>query len=193
MARRGRSWSGTVGRGSAWFGMAGHGGARQGRARFGRAGQGTVRHGQARLGVARRGTARFGKVGCGMVDYPRGTVGRRFVVEEPRRQEMPTVDGEHLKRRHEAFLWTVRDMLEYYGWRCFVIFDSRHCPAGYPDVTAIHDRQRRVIWVECKTGDATLTPDQRRWRDDLLAAGQEWFLLRPQDGDLLENIAQGVT
>lgn len=124
-----------------------------------------------------------------MVGYPRGSVRRQFVVAAP--TAPPTVYGEHIKRRHEAFLTTVRDVLEYHGWRVFAIFDSRKCPPGYPDVTAVHP-EHGALWIECKTGDATLTPDQRLWRDDLLATGQRWYLLRPTDGDLLDAIARGV-
>ena len=58
--------------------------------------------------------------------------------------------------------------------------------AGLPDLLCVRDR--RVLWVELKTGKGRLSATQRAWRDRLRAAGQEWHLFRPSDWDLLLEV-----
>jgi hypothetical protein len=60
------------------------------------------------------------------------------------------------------------------GWRTPVGADGQ----GYPDLTLVRDR---VVYMELKVGYGKLTPHQAEWGARLLAAGAEWYELRPSD------------
>lgn len=52
---------------------------------------------------------------------------------------------------------------------------------GWPDLCCVRADPPRTIWLELKSDSGRLSPEQRRWRDRLRAAGQEWRLVRPCD------------
>lgn len=53
--------------------------------------------------------------------------------------------------------------------------------AGFPDVVMVHGELQRTVYAELKKEGQYLKPEQKEWRDALLAAGQEWYLWRPTD------------
>jgi hypothetical protein len=82
------------------------------------------------------------------------------------------------------FQRTVIDALKAYGWRFFHDSVAWRSDPGYPDLTCVNTLQRgRTLWVELKTERGKLSAAQESWRDDLLAAGHEWRLVRPSDFD----------
>lgn len=75
------------------------------------------------------------------------------------------------------------------GWWVYHTHDSRHSPAGLPDLLMI--RGSALLWVELKrqTGRyAVLSQDQAAVRNRLLAAGQRWYLWRPSDWDTVLEV-----
>lgn len=52
-------------------------------------------------------------------------------------------------------------------------------PTGTPDLLAL--RTGRYVWLEVKMLKGRLTRDQEQVRDDLLAHGAEWHLIRSLD------------
>lgn len=67
------------------------------------------------------------------------------------------------------------------GWTCYHTWLSVKSVAGYPDLTAVHPSQRRVIWVEMKSQNGVVHANQQAWLDTLRAAGQEAMVWRPSD------------
>ncbi len=49
--------------------------------------------------------------------------------------------------------------------------------SGCPDII-VAMKDGRTIWLELKSPDGTLKPAQKKWRDDLLKLGHQWFLIR---------------
>ena len=74
------------------------------------------------------------------------------------------------------------------GWLWYHTHDSRHSPAGFPDVVAL--KGSRCLVLELKSATGTLTPAQQTW----LAAwrrilGAEVHVVRPDD---LETILEVI-
>ena len=70
-------------------------------------------------------------------------------------------------------------------WRTPVAGDGK----GFPDLLLV--RGGKLLAVELKTDRGTLSPEQREWRDALLAAGVDWRLWRPRDWDAIEATLKG--
>jgi len=75
-----------------------------------------------------------------------------------------------------------------HGWRTAVQGDGN----GFPDAVMVHPAAGLVWWVEFKMRGGRLDPEQRRWRDDLGAAGQTWRLVVGRAGltELLDDMVQ---
>ena len=84
---------------------------------------------------------------------------------------------------------TVVQVLRLRGWVLFHDTLALRSAAGYPDITAVHPVQRRVLWVEAKSTTGRVTASQERWIDALSAAGQEVYVIRPDDHELLLRLA----
>lgn len=65
------------------------------------------------------------------------------------------------------------------GWRHYHPYDSRKSVPGYPDLTLVNVKQRRLIFAELKTAKGRISKAQQEWLDDLTAAGQEAYVWRP--------------
>lgn len=74
-----------------------------------------------------------------------------------------------------------------HGWRTAVQGDG----GGFPDIVMVHAPAGLVWWVELKMKGGRLDVEQRRWRDDLRAAGQDWRLIVGRAGltELLDDMA----
>ena len=62
---------------------------------------------------------------------------------------------------------------------------------GYPDLTICG--VGGIVFVELKMPKKYLSPEQKIWRDSLIAAGQLWYLWRPDNEyDAQINIIAGI-
>lgn len=86
------------------------------------------------------------------------------------------------------FLATVREMAELYGWTVFHTWNSRHSPAGEPDLRMVHPGWKRMIWAELKTETGELTQKQVDILLILASAQQEYYLWRPRHMDWIEQV-----
>lgn len=83
----------------------------------------------------------------------------------------------------------ITDALSVYGWLWFHTHDSRHSPAGFPDIIAL--KGNRCLVLELKSATGLLTPAQSSW----LAAwrhilGAEVHVVRPADLDTILEVLQ---
>lgn len=67
------------------------------------------------------------------------------------------------------------------GWRTAVQADG----AGFPDLVLVRDR---VLYAEVKSAGGRLEPEQRAWRDRIVAAGGEWHLWRPDQREWITSL-----
>ncbi|MCV0404527.1 MAG: VRR-NUC domain-containing protein [Chloroflexi bacterium] len=58
--------------------------------------------------------------------------------------------------------------------------DSRKSNAGFPDLVCVHPDHGLVV-IELKSERGYLAPDQYDWRDYLVAAGVRYYVFRPRD------------
>ena len=99
----------------------------------------------------------------------------------------------------EAFQARVVDLAHVYGWRVASFRPVRVQRAngstyyqtpfgddgvGFPDLLLVRDQ---VVYAELKAQNGILRPDQRDWRDALLAAGAIHYVWRPSDWPMVER------
>lgn len=66
--------------------------------------------------------------------------------------------------------------------RVYHTHDSRRSESGFPDLVLVRER---VIFAELKTERGRLSAEQERWLTALSNAGQEVYVWRPHDLDLI--------
>jgi VRR-NUC domain len=75
------------------------------------------------------------------------------------------------------------------GWMVFHPFDSRRSTAGWPDLTLVHRRRARLMFMELKSETGRVTHEQHAWIDALARAGADVRVVRPVDLDaVLEEL-----
>jgi RecB family endonuclease NucS len=76
--------------------------------------------------------------------------------------------------------------LIYHTW------NSRHSPAGFPDLVLCRVSDGRCVYIELKSQKGTVKAPQQEWLDGLEACGQEVYVFRPSDldSDRIINILQ---
>jgi len=131
--------------------------------------------------------------------YPRGSVDRAFAPPqdwgagpEARGKTRKLPQGGNHTGPHTDWRDRVVRLAAARGWLCAYWTDSRKSPAGFPDICAVNVAQQRCIFIECKTGTGRLSAYQETWRDELLAAGQEWYCLWPHEEPTLLEILEGA-
>lgn len=87
----------------------------------------------------------------------------------------------------KGFSQAVVDYAHIQGWLVFRTYDSRHSPAGEPDLRMV--RPPRVIFAELKVGKNQPTAYQREALGLLgQCPGVETYLWRPDQWDMIEEI-----
>lgn len=81
------------------------------------------------------------------------------------------------RQSEAAFQRDVCDLLDLGRWRWHHEVDSRKSKPGFLDLVAV--RGSRVLWIELKSWQGTVTDDQQDWIDDLSIAGQEVYVWAP--------------
>jgi VRR-NUC domain len=71
---------------------------------------------------------------------------------------------------------TVVDLARTLDWQWYHTHDSRRSQPGFPDLVLVRDR---VIFAELKTVGGRLDQWQKRWGNQLVEAGAEWYCWRP--------------
>ena len=64
------------------------------------------------------------------------------------------------------------------GWLVYHTHDSRRSVKGFPDLVLVHPK-RGLLWRELKTMKGRLTAEQTEWLTELVAAGQDAAVWRP--------------
>lgn len=78
------------------------------------------------------------------------------------------------------------------GWRCYHTRWSMGSDVDYPDLTMVHETQRRQLWLELKKENAKPpTPGQLEWGRIIIASGGEWHWFRPSQWDEVVKILRG--
>ncbi|MFZ8417681.1 VRR-NUC domain-containing protein, partial [Staphylococcus aureus] len=54
-------------------------------------------------------------------------------------------------------------------------------PAGFPDLVLVHGDRGRILYRELKSTKGRVSPAQTEWINDLISAGQDAGVWRPQD------------
>lgn len=75
-------------------------------------------------------------------------------------------------------------------WRVYFTWNSRHSPAGFPDLLMMRDGMMRVY--ELKTEKGPIRPQQREWVAAFTECGVPARIVRPSDlDDVLRELSEG--
>lgn len=72
-------------------------------------------------------------------------------------------------RVEDSTLGQIRQVAEAIGYLTFHVYDSRRCPAGFPDLWILGFG--KLVVLEIKAGKNTTTEAQDKWLTELRAAG----------------------
>ena len=122
--------------------------------------------------------------------YQRVNIGEKALNSKASKQASESRNGpmKRSKRQHpEAdFGRQVDELLKRFGWTFYFTWHSIHSPAGFPDRVAV--RLSRLLFIELKSAQGKITPEQQQWLDLLKGTGKvEVFVWRPSDwGEIVE-------
>ncbi|HEX3331846.1 MAG TPA: VRR-NUC domain-containing protein [Gaiellales bacterium] len=89
----------------------------------------------------------------------------------------------------KAFQQSVIQLARLTRWRVFYDTEPVGSPPGWPDLTLCRDGV--LLFRELKTDTGRLSPEQRRWEDDLQACGMDVSVWRPRDWPVIEATLKG--
>lgn len=90
---------------------------------------------------------------------------------------------------HKEFMGIIQQFAELHGWMVYFTWQSKHSPAGYPDLTMVRERDKRLITAEVKTVKDKPTIQQEEWLRILRAVNcSEVYLWYPKDWDDIEKV-----
>lgn len=87
------------------------------------------------------------------------------------------------KMSEKLFMDRIVKAAKVTGWLCYHTYDSRRSTGGWPDLVLVHAKHKRALFVEVKTEDGKVRPEQSAWIAALCAAGLEACVVRPVDWD----------
>lgn len=93
------------------------------------------------------------------------------------------------KIRENAFRDAVIQYAKLRGWLCYFTWNSKHSPAGFPDLVMV--RGWRMVCAELKIGKNKTTPAQDEWLKALRDLDNNWcevYLWRPEDWPTIELV-----
>lgn len=88
----------------------------------------------------------------------------------------------------KQFMAAVVEYAKRLGYFVFHPLAMKGSEAGYPDLTLIHMKKERIIWIECKSEAGRLTKEQKLWLGAIEDAGGEVYIFRPSDMDRILEI-----
>lgn len=91
-----------------------------------------------------------------------------------------------------AFQRSLVEVAELHGWKIHHETDSRRSNPGLPDLVCAHP-EFGVVFMELKAEKKYLRPAQKDWRDTLVAAGANYYVFRPRDRFVADDLfAKGL-
>lgn len=63
----------------------------------------------------------------------------------------------------KLFQRQVLELARIYGWRAYHPFLSKWSEKGFPDLTMVRPRDRRLLFAELKSEKGRVSEDQREW------------------------------
>ncbi len=107
----------------------------------------------------------------------------------PRLDDSPMAASKNpaLVQSERDFQRQVLALAKLRGWHSYHTWRSDHSAAGWPDLALC--RPPRLVLVEVKRQDGTVSPAQRDWLDILARCpGVESYVIRPSDWALLDAL-----
>ena len=96
------------------------------------------------------------------------------------------------KVTEKGFQSSVLKVARLNGWLCYHPYESRRSVSGYPDLTLVRLKDRRLVYAELKVGRNKPTADQLHWLEWLNAVPcVEVYVWRPEDwGEIVKVLSR---
>lgn len=108
---------------------------------------------------------------------------------------MPMTSVERQLLERDPLLLTEKDLqtlvietARMFGWRHYHTFNSRRSSSGFPDLVLVHEKGRRIVFAELKSGVGKVSDSQREWLRLLAHAGADVHVWRPPDWDAIVQV-----
>ena len=100
-----------------------------------------------------------------------------------------------LQISEKQFQQQIVDLARMQGWKVHAVWNSRHSPAGWPDLFMIRNGVVLAWEVKREDGRANPTEAQRAWLHELRQIpGMRWWnamVVRPSSWDFIVSILSG--
>jgi len=111
-----------------------------------------------------------------MKNYCKPSSGQAIITEKEFRTQIT----------HKQFSQNICDLARYLGWEVYRTWNSRHSPAGYPDLTMVRenaDGTASLLFAELKSEKGKVTKTQQQWLSILgkVTGKCEVYIWRPSD------------
>jgi len=93
-----------------------------------------------------------------------------------------------IKITEKDFRQQVVDLARILGYMAYFSWTSIHSPRGFPDLVLCNPEQKRIIYAELKSEKGKPTEKQVEWLNALDACGQEVYLWRPSNFEVIVEI-----
>ena len=87
------------------------------------------------------------------------------------------------KITEKLFMQRIIQAARALGFLVYHTFNAYRSAKGFPDLTMVHRKSGRLIFVEVKSEDGKLTPEQTQWINTLATTGGEVYVVKPSDWD----------
>ena len=92
--------------------------------------------------------------------------------------------------REDQFQEKILELCKWLRLRTYHTYDSRRSNAGFPDLVIVG--KHGAVFAELKSTSGKVSLAQQEWYDELIMAGQQAYIWRPEDWPQVEKVLKQI-